>query len=393
MEAMLLSLNPVRLEAAAGKGKLWAKMWMRMKSNIDRPIAAILILNTIAHTGGATFAGGAFDDVYGAENLWIFSIIFTAVILVCTEILPKVIGVSFAERLAPIFGPILQVMIFFLRPIIFLTEFISKPFKNKHNENQMSILDLTTITRMAHSSAIISSAQQSIILNTASLQNKMVRDIMIPIDALTYFSLVKSNIDNFERAATTLHTRYPVSKDGTIQGITGYLNYKELLAMSPSRKEAVIANFVRPIIKISDSLKIEEGLKILTSKRYHLALVEAPDGSIIGMITMEDIIEAVIGEVSNEFDQLPDEIRQVSPDKWKIDGGTTLKEIYQKTKFSPKTENFNITVDKWIKAKSSKPVVSGFSFEENSFVVTVLQIRRGEIYRILLAQMALNEAP
>lgn len=393
MEAMLLSLSPVRLEAAADKGKLWAKMWMSMKSNIDRPIAAILILNTIAHTGGATFAGGAFDKVYGAENLWIFSIIFTAIVLIGTEIIPKVIGVSYAERLAPIFAPILSILMIVLRPIIFITELISKPFKQVGHGQNMSIADLTTMTRMAHSGAIISSAQQSIILNTASLQNKMVRDIMIPIDAVTYFSLNKSNIDNFERAASTLHTRYPVSKDGSVRNIIGYLNYKELLAMSPSRKEAVIGNFVRPIIKISDSIKIEEALKILTTKRNHLALVEAPEGSIIGMVTMEDIIEAVIGEFGSEFDNLPDEILRVAADKWKIGGGTMLKEIYQQTKFSPKTGDFNITLDAWLQAKGPKPVLAGFSFEENGFDVTVLQIRRGEIYRILLTKNVINEAP
>ncbi len=393
MESMLLSLNPVRLEAAAAQGKLWAKMWTGMKSNIDRPIAAILILNTVANTGGATFAGGAFDSVFGKENLWIFSIGLTIMILVGTEIIPKVIGVTYAERLAPIFGPILRTLIFILRPIILITEFISRPFKKGRGNQGMSIADLTTMTRMAHSGAVISSAQQSIILNAASLRNKTVRDIMIPLDAITYFSLNKSNIENFELAATTLHTRYPVSKDGSVQNIMGYLNYKELVAMSPSRKEAVITNFVRPIPRVSGDAKIEEALKVLTTKRNHLAMVEAPGGDVIGMVTLEDIIETVIGEFGSEFDHLPNEILQVAPDKWKIGGGTLIKDMYQKTKFSPKTPDFNIPVDQWIRDKSKKPVQSGFSFEENGFTVTVLQIRRGEIYRILLAQNVLNEAP
>jgi Mg2+/Co2+ transporter CorB len=95
-EAVLLSLNPIRLETLKRQGKSYASVWLNMRQNMGRPIAAILILNTIAHTGGATIAGGAFHDIYGDEWVWLFSVLFTVVILLGTEKHPKVQGVSYS---------------------------------------------------------------------------------------------------------------------------------------------------------------------------------------------------------------------------------------------------------------------------------------------------------
>lgn len=105
LEATLLSLDNVHLEGKRKEGHRYAEVWQNMRKRIDRPIAAILILNTVAHTGGATVAGGAFDEIFGDEWLWLFSEIFTIVVLVGTEFIPKVIGVSYVERLAPIAAP------------------------------------------------------------------------------------------------------------------------------------------------------------------------------------------------------------------------------------------------------------------------------------------------
>jgi Mg2+/Co2+ transporter CorB len=102
LEATLLSLSDIHLETRHREGHRYAAVWQNMRKRIDRPIAAILILNTVAHTGGATVAGSAFDEIYGDEWIWLFSLIFTVAVLLGTEIIPKVIGVGYAERLAPL---------------------------------------------------------------------------------------------------------------------------------------------------------------------------------------------------------------------------------------------------------------------------------------------------
>jgi len=109
-EALLLGLNPLTLNRLQNTRPRAADSWRRLKRNVARPITAVLVLNTVAHTGGATVAGGAFAEIYGEHNIWIFSVLFTLIILFGTEILPKIIGVTFRNHLAPSAGPILEMV-------------------------------------------------------------------------------------------------------------------------------------------------------------------------------------------------------------------------------------------------------------------------------------------
>jgi len=149
-EAVLLSVNSVKLETDKHKGSGYAKIFSSLKANINRPISAILILNTVAHTGGSTFAGNSFGDLYGDERMWMFSIIFTVVILFVTEILPKVVGFAYADRLAPFIASPLHYSIKLLYPIIFITEKFSNLLTGKRKDaTSYSVEDIHTIARSA----------------------------------------------------------------------------------------------------------------------------------------------------------------------------------------------------------------------------------------------------
>ena len=139
LEASLLSLDDLHLETKRREGHSYAAIWQHLKRRIDRPIAAILILNTVAHTGGATVAGGAFDAIYGDDWIWLFSLVFTVVVLICTEIIPKVIGVNFAEQLAALLARPLATLTAALTPLIVLTDLVARPFKRKGGKRRLSL--------------------------------------------------------------------------------------------------------------------------------------------------------------------------------------------------------------------------------------------------------------
>jgi len=149
-EAVLLSVDKVKIETDKEKGLTYAKIMHKLKSNIDKPISAILILNTIAHTGGATIAGSAFDEIYGEEYIWIFSVIFTIVILFGTEILPKVIGVNKSNLISKKMALPLQFTIKILYPFILVTQAFTRLLVGKRKKNTpYSLEDIQTIARMA----------------------------------------------------------------------------------------------------------------------------------------------------------------------------------------------------------------------------------------------------
>jgi len=302
-EAALLSLNSVRIETDKQKGLKYAIILDKLKGNINRPIAAILILNTVAHTGGATIAGSAFDEIYGEEWIWIFSVVFTVVILFGTEILPKVIGVSNSENLAKHIALPLNITIKVLQPLIYLTDLFNKLIvKKKEKGAKYSLEDIQTIARIAQVENIINKDQEDIIIKTSNLKNRKIDDVMLPMSKVIYFPESIGIEDFFDLAEKHLHTRYPVSKTESPQGIFGYLNFKEIALLRDDISSAGLKKFIRPILFVKNTQSIIQVLKDLNVKRYHLAIVENEQGEFKGLVTLEDIIEEIVGEITDEFD-------------------------------------------------------------------------------------------
>ena len=302
-EATLLSLNSVKIETDKQKGLTYAIVLDKLKGNINRPIAAILILNTVAHTGGATIAGSAFDEIYGDEWIWVFSVLFTIVILFGTEILPKVIGVSNSEKLAKYIALPLNITIKVLYPLIYLTDLFNKLLvKKKDSTVKYSLEDIQTIAKVAQVENIINKDQEDIIIKTSNLKRRKIEEVMLPISEVIYFPETIGIDDYFDLAEKHLHTRYPVSRTDSPQDIFGYLNLKEIALQRDNITADNLQKFIRPILFVKKTQSIIQVLKDLNTKRYHLAIVENEKGEFKGLVTLEDIVEEIVGEIADEFD-------------------------------------------------------------------------------------------
>lgn len=385
LEATLLSLDDVHLEGKRKEGHRYAEVWQNMRKRIDRPIAAILILNTVAHTGGATVAGSAFDEIFGDEWIWLFSVIFTVVVLVGTEIIPKVLGVSYAERLAPVAAPLLTFMTMALTPVIAMTEWLSRPFKREGGKRRMSLADLRTMADMARNERLIGPEEGNIIINATKLRQMTVESVMVPRDRMVLFDARQSNIANFETAATSLHTRYPVTQDGTVERITGYVNFKEIVAMMPSRREAQIQPFIRPLSRLAATANLNEALKSILGRREHMALVEDADHRVVGLVTLEDLMEEIIGNMPDEFDRLSEEIIEVADRRWKIGGGAPLADVAKQTGLpQPSAADAKLPLCDWLQRLQGREPRVGDIVREGGGVFTVIQTRRRKAHRVLV---------
>lgn len=301
-EAVLLSLNPVKIETDKAKGLRYAGILDNLRSHVNRPISAILILNTVAHTGGATVAGSSFGQLYGDEYLWIFSTVFTLVILFGTEILPKVIGVSFTGSLAKHIAVPLKITILILHPFIYVTELFTKLIiRRKDTSEKYSLEDIQSIARVAKLENIITKDQEDIIVKTATLRNRKIEEIMLPIKNVIFFHHDISSKQYFSLAEKFLHTRYPVSRSGSPQDIYGYLNFKEI-ALQTDISNDDLHRFIRPILFLKYNVSIIQALKQLNMMHHHLAIVQNMRGENIGMITLENVVEEIVGKIADEFD-------------------------------------------------------------------------------------------
>ncbi|MFM7050545.1 MAG: CNNM domain-containing protein, partial [Planctomycetota bacterium] len=191
LEAALLSLTPSQIARMSQRHPAAAAAWQGFKRNIERPIAVILILNTTAHTIGASMAGAQFDELYGSDLLWVFSIAFTLVMLQFTEILPKTIGVRLNTVLAPWMAAPLQALVLVFTPLIVVLHWINRPFEGRRRagaERSATVDEIAALAAMARMSKDIGAHQERIILGAARLSQRKVRDLMIPNEQVVMLS-------------------------------------------------------------------------------------------------------------------------------------------------------------------------------------------------------------
>jgi CBS domain containing-hemolysin-like protein len=299
-EAVLLSLNPLELRLQHSRGAAFAGSWLHLKNQIERPIAALLVFNCGANTGLATLAGALFAELYGPEWLWAFSVIFTVAILFGSEMAPKVIGVHHAHRLAaPLLHP-LQWMLKLSHPVVILMEkFCSKlkPRTTHPKKHSDPILDIITLVEAARAEQAIHSREEIIILHAATLSARRIRQTMVPAQAVKTFDSRKSLYENVRDQSAKLHRSYPVSLDGSLSQVIGYVRVRDLFVgdiIEHGNGRADWSKFIRPALEIDDQSSLTQLLAKFLEHREISALVKK-DGVPVGWITLDDVTETLMG--------------------------------------------------------------------------------------------------
>lgn len=392
-EAVLLSLNPTRLETLREKGKGYANVWLGMKRHIDRPIAAILILNTVANTGGSSLAGSAFAREFGAEFIWIFSLGMTALVLLGSEITPKVIGVSYSARFAPILARPLSLIMTLLHPLLWLTDHFSRLLKPRNRaaadgeEGSSETADLVTLARLAKSKSQIESYQERIIVNAAKMRETKVRDAMLPAEDMILFDFRKSTAENLEISRQTLHTRYPVTENGTADGIVGYVNLKDIFAVPPAERSESLEPFLRGVPFVDPDASINQALQLLASRRQHIAIVRDANNKVHGILTMEDILEQIIGFFEDEFDVLPRDLVKLGEGRWKVGAGVSVQSVFEATGFRPGQVANEKAIGTWLAEVLPGNLRQGMAFTSADWRLTVQVLRRGQPHQLLIEKV------
>ncbi len=312
LEATLLSLTPSQVAKLSVSYPRRGAIWQSFKSRIDKPIAAILILNTAAHTIGATLAGAHFEGLFGKENIIWFSLIFTFLMLQFTEILPKTLGVRFNHHLARYIAFPLNYLVSSLRPVLYLVHLLNRPFEKTGREKSPSatLEEISALAGLARLKNLIGPHQERIIQETSGLSHKTARDLMIPRDQVTFLEADQTVEQAIAIGAEHSYTRFPVRDHRDSHQVIGYVNFKEIIhlmhASSASdatgdSSDKTMREIVRPVYFASPQQPAAEMLKVFVERRNHMAVVREADGRASGIITLEDVIEELVGELEDEF--------------------------------------------------------------------------------------------
>ena len=405
MESVLLSLSQSQITEISEKHPKAGALWNDFKSNIDRPISAILILNTTAHTIGATIAGNALASLTGTTGhqkaiLWGFSFIFTFLMLQYTEILPKTIGVHHNKFLAVRLVRPLSLVICLATPISIVTHWLNKPFESSKKEDEKpTIEDLRYMVTWARMKKLIGERQEGIIMATAALSEKKASDVMIPINDVVFLSNDLTIEEAIDIAHVDAHTRFPVCEGNHRNKIVGYVNFKEIIShkkMNP--KSNSIKQNIRPIPFVDAKAPASDLLPLFTMKHEHLAMIRNEKGNSIGMVTLEDLIEELIGEREDEFDRLPLHIHHL-PDKHLLLGGgckmgkvrqlithdILLTPINRDHDFASDKDDQK-TLDSWLEDRLGRTPIRGDQITINGIRFYVRRVRRGRVFDALICK-------
>ena len=304
-EATLLSLSTTQVELMTESHPRQGLALKKFKENIDRPITAILALNTISNTIGATVAGASAVALFGQQGLAWFSVSFTLAILLFSEILPKTIGVTFCRSIAPYMIVPLRIMILVSTPLIWLAKIVTRLVPNSNQTHHISAEELKTIASLSRKSGEIEADQEKVISNILQLGDKTVRQVMTP-RTVTFSASQALTIKEAARmeGKWSMHSRVPIY-DGEPDNVVGIvLSQDVLMAAAVGQDNIKLAQIMRPVHFVPETARLDRIFIDFFERYQHLFVVVDEYGSVTGVISMEDIIEEIIGrEIVDESDK------------------------------------------------------------------------------------------
>ncbi len=390
MEASLLSLTPSQVAEIRARHPRRGAIWQRFKSGIERPIAVILLINTAAHTIGASVAGAEFDALYGDRHIWVFSLAFTFVMLQFTEILPKTLGVRFNRQLALAYAVPLEILIVLLTPFVRLIRWFNRPFERWGRSREApaaTLEEIRALAALARISNLIGAHQERIIEGAARLSRTPVRDAMLPVDQVAFLSTGQSLNEALVAAHRDAHTRYPVCAGDDRDRVTGYLNFKELVfSLRTNPGMPTIAGIVRPVHFVEADVSCSDLLRTFVDEHVHVAIVRGASGKTLGMVTWEDLIEELVGKREDEFDRLPHHVHALAGGVWMAGGGVPMAELEAAVR-APLGGGAAETLAAWMGARLEGVPGPNRSIREAGHELVVRRVRRGKVFEAQVTRL------
>lgn len=337
-EAMLYSLSWTQIEKFKADGRKSGKLLYSMRTNVDRPISAILTLNTVANTAGATIAGALAADVFGVENFIYFSIVFTLLILIFGEILPKTVGVVYSAVISPFLVYFLQFIIVLLSPVTYFLGLLTRLVTPKTVTPTATEDDIKILASISRKSGTINDYEENAISNVLTLDKKRVEDVMTPRTVVFSLPMSLKLTEAYNHEGFWSFSRIPVYANDN-EDLVGIVQRREIeRAIRSGKSEETLEHLMQPIHFVLESQNLDQVLHNFLDLHQHLFAVLDEYGGLAGVISLEDILEELLGrEIVDESDITDD-----------------MRELAQKRKEQVLMNNKNLTNNKNVMNKTNK---------------------------------------
>ena len=302
-EAALLSARHAHVQAL--RGSRAGRIIRDFKRHIDTPIAAILTVNTLANTVGAAVAGANYARVFDPSTLWIFSIGFSVSILIIAEIVPKTLGVSNVQVwLVPV-AYYVSGLVHLLRPFLSLTAIISNALRSRRKAPLTSLEEIRLLAAIGRTEGALARRTADVIVGAADLSELSAYDVMVPRNGVVVLSAARSLEENLAVVRRSGHSRLPFVTGNDLDQVQGIVLVKDLLFDLQTSPQGVDwKSLVKPALVIPATMALDRLLRTFQEERRHLAVVVDEYGGTQGIVTLEDVLEEIVGEIEDESDRV-----------------------------------------------------------------------------------------
>lgn len=315
LEAVLLSVSQSYIAVLERNHKKAGKLLRQMKDDIDKPLSSILTLNTIAHTVGAAGVGAQAQIVFGSGYVGITSAILTLMILFLSEIIPKTLGATYWRTLAPISSRILRWMIWVLYPFVILSQMITRMLGDTSHVT-FSREELSAMADRGVEEGIFEQEESDILKNLIRFKTLRIKDIMTPRIVVVGFNEEKTVSDILDKVEELRFSRLPLYGDSE-DDITGYFLKNDLLInLARGDEDKKLKELKREILILPETVSLQGFFERLIEKQEHIAVAVDEYGGFSGVVTMEDLVETLLGmEIVDEVDAI-DDMQKMARQKW-----------------------------------------------------------------------------
>ena len=378
-ETAYTSLNRARLKSMANGGSRRAERALRLAEDYDRLLSGILVGNNIVNILSASLATVLFVRLVGGAGVSVSTAVMTVVVLMFGEIAPKSIAKDRPEQLALAFYPALSAILWLLTPITFLTtrwqKLVYRVFKPS-DDRGITEEELITIVEEAESDGEIDAHESELIRSAIEFGDLTAEDILTPRVNVVAVDVEDSPEEVARAFEDSGRSRLPVYED-SIDTIVGILHEKDFYRL---RDRATIREMMTAPLCVVPTTRVDALLKLLQKTKNHMAVVVDEYGGVSGIVTMEDILEELVGEIWDEHDEVVEDIVPLSDDRWRISGSASLDDVRE---LFPIDEDFDsVTVNGWVLEVLGHFPQAGDTFEYRDLRVTVEKVANRRVEQI-----------
>lgn len=411
-EMALASISRAKLTLLCQQKRRGAEHAAYMKDRMEASLAVVQVGITVAGAVAAATGGAGMQESltpylmnrFGIPNAYAELIALIALVaplsaftIIFAELVPKMFALENKETVCLALSPAMKTIALIANPVISFFETIVKKliglssgkFKSESSvDDKHGLHELTAAVALARTSRLIGAHEEKIVLSAAQLSTRKVSEIMLPATDISMIPVTHDLTDALLKAHLDMHTRFPVStQENDPQTIIGYVNFKDIVnALKVNPTNPTVHGIMRPIKKVYEDNVLSQVLSGMIHGKTHISIVLSKEEQVVGMITLEDIIEELIGEIEDEFDRLPTHVHSYGKN-WIMGGGVSMNVVLSSVgkAIQPDFSSQQIpTLSDWVSQKLGRSPEPGEIFDIDDFTIIARKLRRKKLYEAII---------